>query len=171
MRNVCFNGVSHKLNSHNSNHKLRILHITNFAERQDGRLYFVSIGHKLSSGFVKLGHSVLNFSDRDMIKMRRFYNLNSKSTLNNKIFTTVQNYNPDLIAFANNISIIEETITEKKIENIIMGIALYNQSPEDVIKKINYSYNAGFSGISLFSYNVLDEKFHKMEIDLLEGLF
>ena len=78
----------------------------------------------------------------------------------------VMNYNPDLIAFANNISIIEETITEKKIENIIMGIALYNQSPEDVIKKINYSYNAGFSGISLFSYNVLDENFHKMQMIL-----
>ena len=76
------------------------------------------------------------------------------------------NYNPDLIVFANNISIIEETISEKKIENIIMGIALYNQTPEDIIKKINYSYNAGFSGISLFSYNVLDEQFHKMKMIL-----
>ena len=51
--------------------KLRIMHITNFADRHNGRLYFVSIGQKLSRGFVRSGHSVLNFSDRDMIRIGR----------------------------------------------------------------------------------------------------
>ena len=27
------------------------MHVTNFAERHDGRLYFVSIGQKISNGF------------------------------------------------------------------------------------------------------------------------
>ena len=51
--------------------KLRIMHITNFADRHNGRLYFVSIGLKLSRGFVRSGHSVLNFSDRDMMRIGR----------------------------------------------------------------------------------------------------
>ena len=46
---------------------LRILHITNFNERLDGRLFLIQV-EELNNGFIRLGHSVLGFSDRDIQK-------------------------------------------------------------------------------------------------------
>ena len=46
---------------------MRILHVTNFNERHDGRLFF-NTGRRLNNGFIRLGHSVLEFSDRDIVK-------------------------------------------------------------------------------------------------------
>ena len=46
---------------------LRILHVTNFNERLDGRLFF-NTGRRINNGFIRLGHSVLGFSDRDIQK-------------------------------------------------------------------------------------------------------
>ena len=51
----------------NSRKNLRILHVTNFNERLDGRLFF-NTGRRLNNGFIRLGHSVLGFSDRDIQK-------------------------------------------------------------------------------------------------------
>ena len=50
----------------NKDKKLRILHITNFNERHNGRLFF-NTGRSLNNGFIRLGHSVLEFSDRDIV--------------------------------------------------------------------------------------------------------
>ena len=44
-----------KINSYES---LRILHITNFNERHNGRLFF-NTGRRINNGFIRLGHSVL----------------------------------------------------------------------------------------------------------------
>ena len=49
------------------NKNLRILHVTNFNERLDGRLFF-NTGRRINNGFIRLGHSVLGFSDRDIQK-------------------------------------------------------------------------------------------------------
>ena len=46
---------------------LRILHVTNFNERHDGRLFF-NTGRRINNGFIRLGHSVLEFSDRDIVR-------------------------------------------------------------------------------------------------------
>ena len=56
----------------NKNKKLRILHITNFNERHNGRLFF-NTGRRINNGFIRLGHSVLEF--RDIVsrtKLQRF---------------------------------------------------------------------------------------------------
>ena len=55
------------INKINKNSKLKILHITNFNERHNGRLHY-NTGRRLNNGFIRLGHSVLEFSDRDIIK-------------------------------------------------------------------------------------------------------
>ena len=47
--------------------KMRILHVTNFNERHNGRLFF-NTGRRINNGFIRLGHSVLEFSDRDITK-------------------------------------------------------------------------------------------------------
>ncbi len=56
----------------NTNKKLRILHITNFNERHNGRLFF-NTGRRLNNGFIRLGHSVLEFSDRDIVSRNKSY--------------------------------------------------------------------------------------------------
>ena len=57
----------------NKEKKLRILHITNFNERHNGRLFF-NTGRRLNNGFIRLGHSVLEFSDRDIVSYYRNFN-------------------------------------------------------------------------------------------------
>ena len=78
---------------------LRILHVTNFNERHDGRLFF-NTGRRLNNGFIRLGHSVLEFSDRDIIKHYKSLNdYTGSKTLNAKLINTVYNYKPDLLIF------------------------------------------------------------------------
>ena len=76
---------------------LRILHITNFNERHNGRLFF-NTGRRLNNGFIRLGHSVLEFSDRDIVSrgksIRDFYGSN---TLNDKLIKTCYHFKPDVI--------------------------------------------------------------------------
>ena len=46
--------------------KFKIMHITNFNERFDGRLHY-NTGRRLNNGFIRNGHNVLSISDRDII--------------------------------------------------------------------------------------------------------
>ena len=77
--------------------KLKIIHITNFNERHNGRLFY-NTGRRINNGLVRLGHSVLEFSDRDIISNHRKLNdLNGAKYLNKKLLTVIGNYVPDLI--------------------------------------------------------------------------
>ena len=76
---------------------LRILHITNFNERLDGRLFF-NTGRRINNGFIRQGHSVLGFSDRDIQKYYKSINdYKGAKTLNDKLKKTCYNYKPDLV--------------------------------------------------------------------------
>ena len=84
-------------NTKKSIDNLRILHITNFNERLDGRLFF-NTGRRINNGFIRLGHSVLGFSDRDIQKYyKSFQDLKGAKTLNDKLKKTCYNYKPDII--------------------------------------------------------------------------
>ena len=64
---------------------LRILHVTNFNERLDGRLFF-NTGRRINNGFIRLGHSVLGFSDRDIQKYyKSIGDIKGRKTLNDKL--------------------------------------------------------------------------------------
>ena len=86
-----------KPNILNSKSNLRILHITNFNERHNGRLYF-NTGRRLNNGFIRLGHSVLEFSDRDIVSRgKSIKDLSGSSTLNDKLVKTCYHFKPDMI--------------------------------------------------------------------------
>ena len=53
-----------------NNEILKILHITNFNERHDGRLFY-NTGRRINNGFIRLNHSVMTISDRDIISYHR----------------------------------------------------------------------------------------------------
>ena len=96
---------------------LRILHVTNFNERLDGRLFF-NTGRRLNNGFIRLGHSVLGFSDRDIQKYyKSIGDFKGKKTLNDKLKKTCYNYRPDLIITGHADLISKEQIQELKEDN------------------------------------------------------
>tara|TARA_A100001015_G_scaffold313183_1_gene419869 strand:+ start:2627 stop:4744 length:2118 start_codon:yes stop_codon:yes gene_type:complete len=77
--------------------KLKILHVTNFNERHNGRLFY-NTGKRINNGFIRLGHSVLEFSDRDIVSYYRSLNdLKGSKKLNMKLLEVISNYVPDVI--------------------------------------------------------------------------
>ncbi len=77
--------------------RLKILHITNFNERHNGRLFY-NTGKRINNGFIRLGHSVLEFSDRDIVSYyRSLTDLKGQKRLNRKLVDVISNYVPDLI--------------------------------------------------------------------------
>ena len=97
-----------------SSKSLRILHVTNFNERHDGRLYF-NTGRRLNNGFIRLGHSVLGFSDRDIQKYYKDYSdLSGSKALNDKFKKTCYNYKPDLLVLGHADLISAQTLGEMR---------------------------------------------------------
>ena len=96
---------------------LRILHVTNFNERLDGRLFF-NTGRRLNNGFIRLGHSVLGFSDRDIQKYyKSFSDFKGSKILNDKLKKTCYNYKPDIVITGHADLISKEQIQELKEDN------------------------------------------------------
>ena len=86
-----------KINLKKEKKSLRILHITNFNERHNGRLFF-NTGRRINNGFIRLGNSVLEFSDRDIQKHYKSYSdIRGSKSLNDKLIKTCYNYKPDFI--------------------------------------------------------------------------
>ena len=78
-------------------HILKIIHITNFNQRFDGRLHY-NTGKRLQNGLIRLGHNVLAISDRDIInKNKTLKDLSGKKSLQNSIINTCKNFNADCI--------------------------------------------------------------------------
>ena len=91
--------------------KLKILHVTNFNERHNGRLFY-NTGKRINNGFVRLNHSVLEFSDRDIVSYyRKINDLDGSKRLNQKLIEVISNYLPDLIVFGHADLIKRDTIS------------------------------------------------------------
>ena len=90
--------------------KLKILHVTNFNERHNGRLFY-NTGKRINNGFVRLDHSVLEFSDRDIVSYyRKLNDIDGSRKLNKKFIEVISNYLPDLIVFGHADLIKRDTI-------------------------------------------------------------
>ena len=75
----------------------KIMHITNFNERFDGRLHY-NTGRRLNNGFIRNGHNVLSISDRDIIHNNKsIKDMSGRVTLQQKIVDTFKNFKPDII--------------------------------------------------------------------------
>jgi len=94
--------------------KLKILHITNFNERFDGRLHY-NTSKRLNNGFIRNGHNVLTMSDRDII----YYNKSitdpkGVKKFNDKVLNTFFNFKPDLIVLGHADNLLSETLIKIK---------------------------------------------------------
>ncbi len=109
--------------------KLRILHVTNFNERHDGRLFF-NTGRRINNGFIRLGHSNLEFSDRDILHHNKsLKDFRGAKTLNDKLRKTCYNYKPDLIVLGHADSINTNVLSELKDDYPSLKIAQWFLDP------------------------------------------
>jgi glycosyltransferase involved in cell wall biosynthesis len=108
---------------------LKILHITNFNERFNGRLHY-NTSKRINNGLIKLGHNVYQLSDRDIISSNRsIFKPSPKKLLNEKIIEISNNFNPDLIILGHADSVKLETLRSLKIRNNNLKIAQWFLDP------------------------------------------
>ena len=112
---------SKKINSfhyHKTNKSLKILHITNFNNRFEGRLHY-NTSKRLNNGFIRLGHNVLTISDRDLISNNKsLKDIKGTKFLQETTINNVKNFKPNLVILGHADSINFETINFIKSNNI-----------------------------------------------------
>ena len=95
--------------------KLRILHVTNFNVRHNGRLFY-NTGRRINNGLLKLGHTVQTLSDRDTVSQeRKITDVYGSKSLNAKFLEIVGNFNPNLIILGHADAISNDTLEKIKI--------------------------------------------------------
>ena len=82
----------------------KILHVSNFNEKNNHRLFNISIASKLTNGFVRNNCDVINFSYRNFSNKKIF------SDVNESILDISYNYKPDMILFGHNNILKRETL-------------------------------------------------------------
>ena len=118
--NLKGNFLAKKIN-YIKNLNLKVLHISTFDEKNDHRLFNISIANKLTKGFIRNNNDVVNFSYRDFANKLL---LKNNAALNQKIFNITQNYRPDLILLGHN-NILTRATIEKIKSNTKTKIALW----------------------------------------------
>ena len=89
---------------------MKILHVTNFNERHNGRLFY-NTGKRINNGFIRLNHSVLEFSDRDIVSYyRSLSDVNGSKKLNAKLIDVISNYVPNVLVLGHADLIKKETL-------------------------------------------------------------
>ena len=98
---------------------MKILHVSNFGDKHNGRLYWNQC-FKITNGFVRNGHNVYNFSDRDKSRTSILNKFNQNNSVQNDLLETIKNFDPDLVVFGHadrvNISTLE--LIKDKNKNI-----------------------------------------------------
>ena len=113
----------------NNNESLRILHITNFNERHNGRLFF-NTGRRINNGFIRLGHSVLELSDRDILKNNKsIADLNGSKKLNFKVLDICNNFRPNIIVLGHADLVHSNTLKDIKKNHPDIKIAQWFLDP------------------------------------------
>ena len=100
----------------------KIIHVSNFGQRQANRLYNISIAKKISNGLIRNGHDVINISDRDVVRLNRGLNRIYKGLdyVNSLLLETIDNYKPDgiILGHVNNLSNQTFEIIKNKYKHI-----------------------------------------------------
>ena len=124
------------------NKSLKILHISNFGIKNDHRLFNLSIAKKISNGFIRNGHDVIDFDYRNHNE-----GFILKNSLDDKIISITKNYRPNLILFGHNNSLSRSTLLTLKEkfqvkfalwyeDHVMKGDPSYRKNP-DLIEKNN----------------------------------
>jgi glycosyltransferase involved in cell wall biosynthesis len=124
---------------------LKVLHVSNFGERNDHRLSNINLANKISNGLIKRNIHTINFSDRIFSKMNNF------SSVDDKIFRIVENLKPNLILLGHTNSLKVETLKNIKDKFSETRIAFWY---EDSINKKGPDFNKNKKFIEKYKDNV-----------------
>ncbi len=92
---------------------MKILHISNFVQKHNGRLNWNHC-FKINNGFIRNGHNVCSFSDRDISRMNYLNKLNNNFSLNKSLIATFRNYNPDIVVLGHADRVHNDTLNKFK---------------------------------------------------------
>lgn len=109
-------GNNFKINFIKNRNFYKILHISNFDEKNDYRLNSINIAKKISNGFIKENLNIVNFSDRYFSQQNIF------SDMNDKIINIIENIKPNLIILGHTNSL--ELNTLKYIKGTFSNIKI-----------------------------------------------
>ena len=108
---------------------LKLIHITNFNERFNGRLHY-NTGRRLNNGFIRLGHNVMTISDRDIIhNNKNLMDINGRKKLQKHLLDSLKNFKADAIILGHADSITNETLAEIKDKNKNLKICQWFLDP------------------------------------------
>ena len=108
---------------------LKIMHITNFNERFNGRLHY-NTGRRLNNGFIRNDHNVLSLSDRDIThNYKNFKDFRGNKSLENKILETFDNFKPDFIVLGHADRVHRSTLERIKSSNKNLKISQWFLDP------------------------------------------
>ena len=95
------------------------MHISNFGLKNDHRIFNISIAKKLSNGFIRNGHDVIDFDYKSFTNFPlTTYNIDKK------ILSIVENYRPNLVLFGHNNILNKNTLVLLK-KNYKCSLALW----------------------------------------------
>ena len=117
---------------------MRILHVSNFGDKHNGRLYWNQC-FKISNGFIRNGHNVYNFSDRDRSRSSIFNKFKNNETVQKELLQTIENYNPSLVVLGHADRINIETLSKIKAKKDIKIIEwnVDNLYLDNTLKKLS----------------------------------
>jgi glycosyltransferase involved in cell wall biosynthesis len=96
---------------------IKILHITNFNYRFNGRLHY-NTGRRINNGFIRLGHNVLTVSDRDITHANKsITDPNGSKFLQKYIIQTYNNFRPNIVVLGHADNVKAKTLRLLKDKN------------------------------------------------------
>ena len=109
--------------------KIKILHITNFNERHNGRLHY-NTGRRINNGFIRNHHNILSVSDRDIIhNNKNIRDIKGYKSLQLKVIETYNNFKPDFVVLGHADRIERSTLEKFKDINKDLKISQWFLDP------------------------------------------
>ena len=113
----------------NKNNPLKIIHITNFNRRFNGRLQY-NTSRRLNNGLIRLGHNVLTVSDRDIVHENKgIIDISGKNSLQNIFIENTNNFKADCLILGHADGVTEETLGIIKEKNKNLKICQWFLDP------------------------------------------
>src|SRR5579875_873359 len=116
---------------------MRFLVIGNAGEREPGRRYY-SVERKLANGFVRNGHSVLFFSDRDVARASNLFGSSraGRGAANARFREAARNFAPHAVVFMHACLIATQTLADAKRD----GARLAQVCVDPLFRAVNVAF-------------------------------
>ena len=139
--------------------KFKILHIGNFGQKTNHRLFNISLSNKISNGLIRNGNDVINYDYR--LSSSKLFHVNNYE---NNILDIADNYRPNLILLGHNNSLSSKTLIVLR-EKYNCKIAMWY---EDHVMKGDPNYKNNLNLIER-NNNLIDQYFITTSPDIIKS--